>query len=123
MSYKISGVVIKIGETETKSNFSVRTFAIDTGGEFPQKVQFQTSNQMCSALDKIAVGQYITLHFSLRGREWNNKIITNLNCYKIEGVELSGPAPATSASPQNTTPATSAPVDPTTVSSEDDLPF
>lgn len=123
MSYKISGVVIKIGETETKGSFSSRTFAIDTGGEFPQKVQFQVSNLMCRALDKIAVGQYITLHFSLRGKEWNNKIITNLNCYKIEGVELSGPAPATSASPQNTTLPTTVPVTTTTVSSEDDLPF
>lgn len=123
MSYKVSGVVIKIGDTETKGNFSVRTFAIDTGGEFPQKVQFQVSNLMCNALDKIAVGQYVTLHFSLRGKEWNDKIITNLNCYKIEGVEVSGTAPATSASPQNASPATSAPAEPAAVSSEDDLPF
>ncbi|HNG68604.1 MAG TPA: DUF3127 domain-containing protein [Saprospiraceae bacterium] len=123
MSYKVSGVVIKIGDTETKGNFSVRTFAIDTGGEFPQKVQFQVSNLMCNALDKIAVGQYITLHFSLRGKEWNDKIITNLNCYKIEGVEVSGHAPAPSASPQNAVPVATEPAQAAAVSSEDDLPF
>lgn len=121
MSYKVSGVVIKIGQTEEKGSFSVRTFAIDTKGEFPQKVQFQVTNLMCSVLDKISIGQYITLHFSLRGKEWNDKIITNLNCYKIDGVDFSHNQVQPSTSPQKDS---SEPTDPVkSASSEDDLPF
>lgn len=122
MSYKVSGVVIKIGDTEVKNNFSVRTFAIDTGGEFPQKVQFQVSNLMCPVLDQLTIGQYITLHFSLRGKEWNDKIITNLNCYKIEGLQVaSGVAPVQSTVPRTESPAATEPAN--SVASEDDLPF
>lgn len=123
MSYKISGVVFRIGSIEEKGNFKTGTFSIDTGGEYPQKVQFQVNNQMCDVLSRLTVGQYITLHFSLRGREWNDKVITNLHCYKVEGIDVgtspqsggTSPQQSQSTSPQNDQAAP--------VNDQDDLPF
>lgn len=123
MSYKISGVVFKIGSVEEKGNFKTGTFSIDTGGEYPQKVQFQVNNQMCDVLSRLTTGQYITLHFSLRGKEWNDKVITNLHCYKVEGIDVGTSPQSVSASPQQTQSASPQNDQPASVGDSDDLPF
>jgi hypothetical protein len=87
--YKITGRIVRIDPMEVKSaTLSLRQFVIQTEEEYPQTLLFQTKNERTALLDRVRVGQEITLWFSVKGNEWNDKVIINLNCYKIEGVEL-----------------------------------
>lgn len=87
--YKITGRIVQINPTEVKNaTLQVRTFVIETEEEYAQTLIFQTVNQKTALLDRVRVGQEITLWFSLKGRAWEDKVIVNLSCYKIEGVEL-----------------------------------
>ena len=82
---KVTGKVVHIGEIETVSDkFKKRIIAVETGGEYPQKVAVEFTQDKCELLDKYSVNEQITIYFNLRGREWNGKYFTNLNGWRIE---------------------------------------
>lgn len=83
--YQIKGELIKKYDIEVKSEtFRKQDIVIDTGGEYPQQIKLQCTNQLTEISDKLELGKVITCHFSLRGREWEGKHILNVNCYKID---------------------------------------
>ena len=98
MAYQAQGVVHKIFDTEKKSEtFQTREFILELReSQYPQMIKFQLTQDKCSIVDDCSVGDEIVVHFDLRGREWNDRFFTNLQCWKIE----SGSA-ANSASPQH----------------------
>lgn len=121
------GTVAAIFETEQVSEkFSTLRFVIDTGGEYPQLIQFQLVNERCGQIEKAIEGQQIDVYFDLRGREWNGKYITNLNAWKIELVGSNvkqtklPPPDATRTKPQ---PANDPFPTYKSAGGEDDLPF
>ena len=84
-SLNIKGRVIRIDDAEKKTEtFTVRQFVIETGGTYSQKIQFQLTNYYCDLIDHIKIGEEITVHFDIRGSEWNDKIINNLNAWRID---------------------------------------
>jgi single-strand DNA-binding protein len=89
MSFTIKGILHKIFETEQKTeSFSSREFVIETLDEkYPQFIKFQLTQDRCGLIDNFKEGEEITVHFDLRGREWNEKYFTNLNAWRIEGAE------------------------------------
>lgn len=92
MSLQIEGKLFKVYETEQKTaTFSSRDFAIQTSGEYPQLVKFQLSNDKCDLIDAYQIGNQVRVYFDLRGREWNDKILTNLQAWKIESLEQDAP--------------------------------
>jgi len=96
MSYQANGTLHHIGETEAKTEaFSAREFVIETDGNYPQLIKFQLVQDRCDLINNYSLGESITVHFDLRGREWNGKYFTNLNAWKVEGQQVSnGTAPA-----------------------------
>lgn len=86
MAFQIDGKLHKIFATEQKSEkFRAREFVIEvTDGKFPQMVKFQLTQDKCESIDGHSEGEDITVHFDLRGREWNGKYFTNLNAWRIE---------------------------------------
>lgn len=92
MKFQIDGKLHKIFETEQKSDkFRAREFVIEVAdGKFPQMVKFQLTQDKCDAIDSHQEGQQITVHFDLRGREWNGRYFTNLNAWRIEAAGSSG---------------------------------
>lgn len=87
MSFKQEGKLIYKGEIETKGeSFSVREFAIETDGQYPQKIKFQIVQDRCSIIDPFEIGQNLDVYFDLRGREWEGKYFTNLNAWKVDAV-------------------------------------
>ncbi|OED36609.1 hypothetical protein AB833_26530 [Chromatiales bacterium (ex Bugula neritina AB1)] len=86
MAFQIDGTLHKIFNTEQKSEkFRARDFVIEvTDGKFPQMIKFQLTQDKCEAIDEHREGDQITVHFDLRGREWNEKYFTNLNAWRIE---------------------------------------
>lgn len=101
MTYKASGRLHKIFDTEQKSaSFSVRDFVIEIADDkFPQMVKFQLTQDKCELIDNYSEGDEITVDFDLRGREWNDKYFTNLSAWRIElaGAQDDAPKEATAA--------------------------
>ena len=103
MSFEIEGDIVKIFDTEKKTDtFQAREFVIKTEGQYPQFIKFQLTQDRCDLIDKYQPQQKVKVSFDLRGREWNEKYFTNLNAWRIdeaaqaveEGGDQSESAPA-----------------------------
>jgi len=92
MKFQIDGKLHKVFDTEQKSEkFRAREFVIEVAdGKFPQMVKFQLTQDKCDVIDAHQEGEQITVHFDLRGREWNGKYFTNLNAWRIEAASGAG---------------------------------
>jgi hypothetical protein len=86
MSFEIVGKLYKKFATESKSErFQTRDFVLEIAdGNFPQLIKFQLVQERCQLLDNYNEGDEIKVHFDLRGREWQGKYLTNLNCWRLE---------------------------------------
>ena len=105
------GTIIAIDDVITfDSGFTKREFVIKTtdDGEYPQDIKFELVKDKTSLVDKYQLGDKVTVHFNVRGREYNEKYYVNLVAWRLEGPETAGA--------QQTTVAASEPV-------SDDIPF
>ena len=107
-SYEATGTIYKIYEArEISERFSLREFAIEIEGKFqPQIVKMQCANKRMELLDRLNVGDTITAHFDLRGRETEGRdgeprVWNSLDVWRIEAIhtkiEQSTPAASTPA--------------------------
>lgn len=85
MTYKASGKIEKIFDTEQKSaKFQTRDFVIEVSdGQYPQMVKFQIVQDKVSLVDAFKEGDMVDVDFDLRGREWNGKYFTNLQAWRV----------------------------------------
>lgn len=103
MSYEALGKLIVKGEIETKgASFNVRELVIEIAGTYPQMAKFQLTQDRCSQLDTHNIGDIIKVHFDLRGREYNGKYYTNLNCWRIEKTQQQQPTQTSPLPPKPT---------------------
>jgi single-strand DNA-binding protein len=87
-SYELKGKIKAIFPTEQKTDtFKTRDFVVETEGDYPQMVKFQINQDKCNILDNFKEGQEVEVSFNLRGREWNGKYFTNLEAWKVFGVQ------------------------------------
>lgn len=115
---ELSGKVKVIFDTQTfDSGFQKREFVVTTQEQYPQDIKFEVYKEKTSLLDNVKEGDDLTVHFNLRGNEYNGKYYVNLNAWKLD------------ANQQNATPTESTPF-PTEEDAfapanegEDDLPF
>jgi single-strand DNA-binding protein len=89
MSFEIVGKMYKKFAAESKSpTFQAREFVIEImDGNYPQMIKFQLLQERCQLLDNYNEGEEVKVHFDLRGREWQGKFFTTLNCWRIEKAE------------------------------------
>jgi single-strand DNA-binding protein len=89
MSFEIVGKMYKKFAAESKSaTFQAREFVIEVmDGNYAQMVKFQLLQERCQLLDNYNEGEEVKVHFDLRGREWQGKFFTTLNCWRIEKSE------------------------------------
>lgn len=126
MSFQLEGKLHRVFDTEQKTeSFQAREFVIETiDTQYPQVIKFQLTQDKCALIDNYSVGDQLTVHFDLRGREWNEKFFTNLNAWKIEqggGSEGGSGGGAGKSSGQSQ--AGSAPATGATADFDDDIPF
>jgi len=120
--YEATGVIRAIMKTQDISDsFKKREFALEIAdGNFSQTVKFQTVQDKTELLDELEIGQEVTVHFNLKGREFTRKADgasdywVNLECWRIEASEKS------SAQPQKEKPAKQKPAE---SSDFPDIPF
>lgn len=118
MSYEIEGKLIVIEETQAygSNNFLKRNCVIDTGGDYPQKIQIEFVQDKADILDKYNLGDKVKIGINIQGREWTNpegivKYFNSLQGWRIEKIEAS--PEAKKEQPKKST----------SKEDEDDLPF
>lgn len=121
MSLSQQGVLHKKEEIQNvTASFSKREFVIKTGGDYPQLISFQLTQDRCSILDAHQLGDTINVLFDLRGREWTSpkgevRYFNTLNAWKIDKLQNSNP-PVSENFPNASS-------EPPVFSETDDLPF
>jgi len=92
MSYTLTGRIVHIGATETvgTSQFEKRQIVIEQSGQYPQQIAMELVKDKCSLADSFKIGDTVEVSFDLRGREYNGKYYTNLNCWKINRSQHNG---------------------------------
>lgn len=86
MSYELHGKIKTIMEPKTfGSGFTIREFVVTVeDGKYPQDIVLQFVQDKVSLLDTIDEGQDVTVHFDIRGKEYNGRYFNNLQAWKIE---------------------------------------
>ncbi len=101
----ITGKFIAAMATETvgKNGFTVRKFYVDitTNPEWPNTPEFQLKGDKVNLVDNLQKGQTVQVKFNIDGRKFLNPttgktgIITSLNAWKIDVVQMQSAAVAT----------------------------
>ena len=82
---KISGTVHKVGDVQRiTERFSKRQLVIDTGDKFSPYLPIDFSGKVLDLPAKLSVGQEVTVHLNLGGRESKGKFWPNISGWKIE---------------------------------------
>ena len=88
---------------------------LKTTGEYPQTIPFEFTKDRTALLDNLQEGQLVTVHYDIRGNEYNSKFYSSLQAWKVDS-EQDGSAVIASAAKQKAEPVN---ID----EPEDDLPF
>ena len=94
MSMTITGTIKVKGETTEvgAKSFKKRDFVIsDNSGKFAQHISIQLTGDKCGLLDGVGVGDEVTVHINIRGREWTSpagevKYFNSLEAWKIDTI-------------------------------------
>ncbi|KAB1063823.1 MULTISPECIES: DUF3127 domain-containing protein [Salibacter] len=108
---------------EFKSGFKKREFVVTTQEQYPQDIKLELYNDKCDMIDGHQKGEEVTVHFNLRGNEYNGRYFVNLNAWKIEKAEAQakqGGGPSMPPPPPENDAAFDVPADD---NNDDDLPF
>lgn len=105
-SFEISGVLkVKNNTQQVNDKLSKREFVVttDNDSKYPQQISFQLTQDKCSLIDSIQLGDEVKVHFNLRGREWNSPAkgvmyFNSLEAWKIEKLSSSQPSTPSTAS-------------------------
>ena len=88
---QLTGIIkVKKDEQAVSDKFRKRDFVLtDNSSQYPQHISFQATQDRCSLLDGVNVGDTVTVHFNLRGREWTSpqgeiKYFNTLEAWKID---------------------------------------
>ena len=137
MSLTLIGTIKVLRTTEiVNDRFKKREIVItdNSNSEYPQHILMQATQDRCAILDQFYVGDNVTVHFNLRGREWTSpqgevKYFNTLEVWKIASngmaKQAEQPTSQTAQDFERHTSAPSANLDTTGFPepAKDDLPF
>jgi hypothetical protein len=83
---EVTGKVVIIGQTESvgQNGFTKRLLVVEVDGQYPQKIPIDFVKDNTQMLNKISVGQVVTVKINLRGTESNDKWYLNAQGCKID---------------------------------------
>ena len=118
MAYDLTGKVKLIQAVQTfDSGFTKREMVVIVeDGKYPQEINLEFVQDKVGLLDKLQVGQEVTVTFDIRGREYNGRYFNNLQGWKIV---TSGNEPTISPKGYSSAPPDIAPSD----FDDNDIPF
>jgi len=128
MSNQVKGTVKMISqEIVVSEKFKKVDFVVtDNSSQYPQHIIFQCTNDKTSIVAGVKVGDELTVHFNLRGREWVSpqgevKYFNTLEAWKVEGAQNAAPVAAAPQSAAQPAPMAAPAAQPQM--SDGDLPF
>lgn len=76
-------------EQQVSASFRKRELVVTTEEQYPQFILIEFAQDKCDLLNGLNVGDSVTVHINLRGREWINpegeaKYFNQINGWKIE---------------------------------------
>jgi hypothetical protein len=80
---EVTGKIKEIFQTVENKSFKKKEFVITTNEQYPQNIKFELIKDKCSLIDNYFIGDEITVHFNIRGNEYNGKYFVNLQGWKI----------------------------------------
>ena len=88
---QLTGTIkLKKEEQAVSDKFRKREFVLtDNSSQYPQQISFQLTQDRCPLLDTIQVGDTVSVHFNIRGREWTSpqgeiKFFNTLEAWKLD---------------------------------------
>lgn len=87
---EVTGKIKEIKEIQHISDsFKKREFVVTTEDQYPQHILIELNQDKCNFLDEANIGDQITAHINLRGREWVNpqgetKYFNTIQAWKLE---------------------------------------
>jgi len=127
MALEIEGKVKKIlpelkGQGKN-GEWKKQEFVIETGGEYPKLICFNTWGEKTSSVKNLQIGESVKVSFEVSSREYQEKYFTEVRAWKIEKL---GARPAGENQPAQTQSSQQAPsqsFDDSAATEADDLPF
>jgi hypothetical protein len=101
-SITVTGTVHHIGPVETvgQKGFTKRLLVVHNGDEYNALVPIELKKDKTALADSLQVGQSVTVHVNLGGREWNGKYFASVSAWKIEaGANVAAPVTQPVAEP------------------------
>ena len=91
-SIEITGIVLKVGQTDQKTDsFKSRQLIVktDTESQYPQELSIEFNQAKAEILDVVAEGAEVKVSVNLSGRKWTDKQgvdkwFNSLNGWKLE---------------------------------------
>ena len=85
----IKGTIKKITEVQEKGTFRFRKLILDTGGDYPQVLSIDFTQNNTGLLDAWKVEDSVEVYYNLRGREWTNPkdevvYFTTINGWRVK---------------------------------------
>lgn len=128
MSLEVTGkLIVKCDTQQVNDKFKKREFVLElseeiNGNVYTNYAKLQLVQAKCDVLDKYNIGQEVKASFNIKGNKWEKdgkvNYITNLDCWRIEGVEGAQQGAAV-----NYTSSAPLPYDAGAPVLDDDLPF
>jgi single-strand DNA-binding protein len=88
-SITIKGTVHHIGDVETfASGFTKRLLVVDNGEQYDSTVPIEFKKDKGDLLNALRVGQEVTVHVNLGGREHGGRYFPSLSGWKIEAAPV-----------------------------------
>lgn len=85
---EIKGTIIDVLAPVEKGNFKKQEIAIETEGQYPQKLLIEFVNDKIDLIDSVIDGDKVVVSVNLRGRSWDSdngtKYFMSLSGWKIK---------------------------------------
>jgi hypothetical protein len=114
---------VKNAEVKVSEKFKKREFVLtDNAQSYPQTILFQLTQDRCSLIENAKLGDEVTVHFLLKGREWKNpqgeiKFFNSLDVFRVDVSKASSGSSVANSQEPNFNNETLVPTP------DDDLPF
>jgi hypothetical protein len=81
---EFTGKLILVGDVEEfKNNFTKQNIVVETTDKYPQKIQVEFIKDNIDHLHGLILNDEITVHFNLKGREYNGKYYTSIEGWRV----------------------------------------
>ncbi|MFP5470772.1 MAG: DUF3127 domain-containing protein [Bacteroidia bacterium] len=82
---EVSGKIKLIYDEQSfASGFTKREFVVTTQEQYPQDIKFECVKDKTAMLNGVQPGDDVTVHFNLRGNEYQGKYFVNLQAWRLE---------------------------------------